>query len=227
MTTSRLLVLALALAFGLGAVFVVPNRGNAQPAGITLQLPEFVGRWYGVEQEITQRERDSLAADTQFARKLYADGAGNAVFVSIVMSGSDLDNSIHRPERCLPAQGWTIANSNRVAVPVTPVTSIDTTRLHNVRQVPLPTGGVRPVFNLNYYWFVGYQRHTASHLERTFFDLQDRVIGGYNQRWAYITIAADITDGVVRFGRTEAQTDAMLRDFIRQLYPVINSPGAL
>ena len=38
---------------------------------------------------------------------------GDQVLVSIVLSGHDLDNSIHRPERCLPAQGWTIVDSKR------------------------------------------------------------------------------------------------------------------
>ena len=40
------------------------------------------------------------------------------------------------------------------------------------------------IYNLNYYWFVGYHHLTASHLERTVLDIQDRILKGYNQRWA-------------------------------------------
>ncbi len=100
------------------------------------------------------------------------------------------------------------------------------TRLHNVRQVPLRNGTTISIYNLNYYWFVGYNHLTASHLERTMFDIRDRVFKGYNQRWAYITIAADITKGLRPFGQTEAETDKMIQQFIRQIYPAISQPAA-
>ncbi len=166
-----------------------------------------------------------LAKDTAFARKLYTNGRGGQIFASIVLSGQDLDNSIHRPERCLPAQGWTIADSRVVTVPLThgPLHELKATRLHNVRKVPTKQGGTMPIYNLNYYWFVGWKDITPSHFERTYIDIKDRILYGYNQRWAYITVAATITDGLQPFGRNEAETDAMVRDFIQKLLPQINT----
>jgi EpsI family protein len=224
MTPRRLIVLLLFLVVGFSAIFVLPTTARMQPVGIKLQLPQFVGKWYGVDQQISARELEMLAGDTGFARKLYTDAAGNAVFVSIVLSGADLDNSIHRPERCLPAQGWTIADSDTLRVPLAPGQELGITRLHNVRQVPLRNGTTVSIYNLNYYWFVGYHRLTASHLERTMFDIEDRVFKGYNQRWAYITVASDISKGLVPFGHSEAETDKMIQDFIRQIYPAISKP---
>lgn len=224
MTPSRLGILLILLLGGLSVVFFLPTPAQTEPVGIKLGLPDFVGNWYGVEQAITERERQVLAADTEFARKQYTDGAGNSIFVSIILSGHDLDNSIHRPERCLPAQGWTIADSKRVAIPLRDGEKLDTMRLYNVRQVPTRDGKTIPIYSLNYYWFVGYNHLTASHLERTFLDIQDRVLKGYNQRWAYITIASDITEGLVRFGRSEKQTDALIQDFIQRLLPQIGPP---
>lgn len=226
MTPKRLIVLLLVLGAGFSTIFVLPTTARMQPAGIKLELPQFVGKWYGVDQQITQRELDMLAGDTEFARKLYTDAAGNSIYVSIVLSGADLDNSIHRPERCLPAQGWTIADSDKLKIPLATGRKLAVTRLHNVRQVPLLDGSKTvSIYNLNYYWFVGYRHLTASHLERTMFDIQDRVFNGYNQRWAYITVAADITKGLMAFGHSEAETDRILQDFIRQLYPAISQPG--
>lgn len=222
MTPKRLIVLLLVLGAGFSAIFLLPTTAKTQPVGIRLELPQFVGKWYGVDQPITERELEVLAGDTEFARKVYTDAAGSAIFVSIVLSGADLDNSIHRPERCLPAQGWTIADSKALRLPLDSGKKLGVTRLHNVRQVPLRDGDTTTVFNLNYYWFVGFHHLTASHLERTIFDIQDRVLKGYNQRWAYITIAADITKGLIPFGHTEAETDAMLQDFIRELFPEIS-----
>ncbi len=225
MTPKRLILLLVLLLAGFSTIFVLPTTARMQPAGIKLELPQFVGKWYGVDQQITQRELDMLAGDTEFARKLYTDAAGNSIFVSIVLSGSDLDNSIHRPERCLPAQGWTIADSDKLKIPLATEKKLAVTRLHNVRQVPLRNETTVSIYNLNYYWFVGYHHLTASHLERTMFDIQDRVFKGYNQRWAYITVAADITKGLTPFGHSEAETDRMIQDFIRQLYPAISQSG--
>jgi len=225
MTPSRLIILLLVLIVGLGAVFFLPASAETEPVGIKLSLPDFVGKWYGVDQPITDLERQILAGDTEFARRQYTDGAGNVVFASIVLSGHDLDNSIHRPERCLPAQGWTIADSRMLSLALPTGDKLQVTRLHNVRQVPMQDGKMIPVYNLNYYWFVGYHHLTASHLERTFLDIQDRILKGYNQRWAYITIAAEITEGRIQFGRSENQTDIMIQDFIGRLFPQINTPN--
>jgi EpsI family protein len=225
MTTNRLTVLLLTLIAGFGAVFVLPTPGKTELVGIKLALPESVGKWYGVDQPITERERQVLATDTEFARKSYTDGMGNSIFASIVLSGHDLDNSIHRPERCLPAQGWTIAGSKAVQIALPSGGQLQVTRLHNVQQFPTRGGKMVPVYNLNYYWFVGYHHLTASHIERTFLDIQDRILKGYNQRWAYITVASDVTEGLVRFGHSEKETDAMLQDFIGRLFPQIGAPN--
>jgi len=219
MTTKRLAILLLVLVGGFGAIFILPRTTLTQPIGIKLELPQFVGKWYGVDQKISERELQMLAADTEFARKVYTDAAGNTIYVSIVLSGADLDNSIHRPERCLPAQGWTIADSRSLQVPLDGGNKLAVTRLHDVRQMPLRTGEMVSIYNLNYYWFVGFHHLTASHMERTMIDIRDRVFKGYNQRWAYITVAADITKGFVPFGHTEAETDTILQNFIRQMFP--------
>jgi hypothetical protein len=78
--------------------------------------------------------------------------------------------------------------------------------------------------NLTYYWFVGYNQTTPSHFTRTMLDLRDRILGGYNQRWAYVTVAATVTQGIARPERTEAETGAMIENFIRELVPRLHRP---
>ena len=121
------------------------------------------------------------------------------------------------------AQGWTIADSREVKIPLKDG-SLQVTRLHNVRQLTTPKGKLVPIYSLNYYWFVGFHHLTASHLERTFIDIRDPILNGYNQRWAYVTVTATITEGLVPFGRSEAQTDMMIQGFIGQLSSQINRP---
>ena len=83
-----------------------------------MALPDVVGAWIGEDAAITEREREILAKDTQFARKTYTGPAGDEIFVSIVMSGDDMTSSIHRPERCLVAQGWSVQDSEKRVVPI-------------------------------------------------------------------------------------------------------------
>ncbi len=228
MTIKRLVILQVVLVVGLGSVLFLPKVANSTPQGIALALPTYVGQWYGQDQEISKLELQVLANDTEFARKLYTDGAGNQIFVSIVLSGQDLDNSIHRPERCLPAQGWSIADSRVVALPVATDSGkgLEATRLHNVRKVATKDGTMVPIYNLTYYWFVGWNITTPSHLTRTYMDIRDRILYGYNQRWAYITIASTITKNLQPFGKDEPETDVMLREFMEKLVPMISAPPA-
>ena len=93
MSSKRLAVLLLFLGAGFSAIFLLPKTTATQPVGIKLKLPQFVGKWYGVDQKISERELQMLAGDTEFARKVYTDAAGNVIFVSIVLSGADLSVS--------------------------------------------------------------------------------------------------------------------------------------
>lgn len=188
-----------------------------------MNLPESIGQWTGTPGKISDDELKSLAADTTFARKIYSNAFGDQILVSIVLAGEDPDNSIHRPERCLPAQGWTIVDSKTVTIPTRAI-ALQVTRLHNEQAFKDDAGNLHRVDNLNYYWFVGYHRITASHIRRALFDIHDRVLRGYNQRWAYVTVASNITEGFARFGRSEAETDKMLQSFASDLFPRIVSP---
>ena len=98
------------------------------------------------------------------------------------------------------------------------------TKLKNMQVIEIPDKRRFTLNNLNYYWFIGYRDMTASHLARTGIDLRDRILGGYNQRWAYITIAANVTQGIWRPERTEEETAEMIEKFIQQLAPRLQKP---
>lgn len=227
MISRRFFVVDIVLLLGLSTIFLLPKTSQTSPAGIALKLPIWVGDWLGEDAEVTQREREVLAKDTGFARKLYTSPAGDKIFVSIVLSGDDMTSSIHRPERCLPAQGWSVQASSERTVATGKSTSLGTTRLSNARILETKNKERVTIHNLTYYWFVGYNKNTPSHLTRTIFDMRDRILRGYNQRWAYVTVAATVTEGVMRPGRSEAETDAMLQNFIGKLVPKLQRPDAV
>lgn len=218
MTVRRLAILQAVLLGGLSSVFVIPRDVTFEPAALESSLPQEVGNWEGTDQAITQFERDVLGPDTQFARKVYRNARGDEIFASIVFSGPDMNTSIHRPERCLPAQGWTVADTRRITVP-TRVGPLDVTRLHNMRNEQTSSGSVLTIYGLNYYWFVGHEDKTPSHFERTWIDIRDRLLKGRNQQWAYVTVAGMVTKDFRVFGRTEKEMDDLIQTFITELVP--------
>jgi EpsI family protein len=229
MSVKRLVFLQLVLFAGLGSAYLIPAQTRSQPIGVNMDLPDFIGQWFGVPEQITQREKDELAADTTFARRVYSDGVGDQILASIVLAGEDPDNSLHRPERCLPAQGWTVMDSKTVTIiaPALPSGRLKVTRLHSQQKFQDKKGNIQTVYNLNYYWFIGYTDLTSSAIQRALIDIRDRVMKGYDQRWAYVTVGSNITEGLTQFGRSEQATDEMIQSLILQLFPKITKPTVL
>jgi len=221
MTTKRLFILLLVMGAGMSLIFLLPNIPNTQPVGIELTLPMSLGQWQGKEEAVTEKERSVLGSETEFARKVYRNDMNDEIHVSIVLGGHDMNTSIHRPERCLPAQGWTIVNSSRLAIPVKAPEDewLKVTRLYNQRLVKDREGRPFKWYSLDYYWFVGSTDTTASHFTRTYFDLRDRLLKGYNQRWAYITVAAILRNDIA------SEKDQQLKEFIQELVPIIHKPS--
>lgn len=222
MTTARLIVLQIVLLAGLATAMLLPRMGAYDPAGIRLELPSRLGMWESEPVAISDREKEILAKDTEFARRVYRNAFGDEILVSIVLSGHDMVSSIHRPELCLRAQGWQLGPASEDALKDSAGKPLlDVTRMHNFRHAKTEEGTQLTINQLNYYWFVGYGNQTPSHLERSLLDMRDRILRGYNQRWAYITVSSNVTENLQRFGRSEKDTVRMLDEFILQLLPTL------
>ena len=224
MTIKRLTIL-LATLLVMGTVFILPTRLNFQPVGIKLELPETVGEWHGTDMKITDLEIATLGKETGFARKLYTNGRGDELTATIVLAGHDMNTSIHRPERCLIAQGWSLADSPKMKIEIPERGLLETTKLKVLKVVKTDSGQQIHIENLNYYWFVGCTDNTASHFERTKIDITDRLLRGYNQRWAYFTVVGTVTKGLKQFGRSEEETAALIEDFIKGVVPPTHLPS--
>lgn len=223
---TRLLALQVILLLGLSSMFLLPKQPKRPAPGVAAALPEYLGFWYGEPTAVSDKERQVLGAETQFDRRVYSDGRGNKIFVSIVFAGQDMNTSIHRPERCLPAQGYTLLDSSARQIDLSPH-PLTITRLKTQRPLSLPGDAPRTETTLNYYWFIGCSETTPSHTARNLIDIRDRLFKGYNQPWAYVTVTCSITKGNVLFGLSEEETDGLLRDFLKKLVPAIESPAVV
>ena len=160
-------------------------------------------------------EKLSLPEDTQMAKKNFLSGDGREIRVSIVLSGYE-QKSIHRPQQCLPAQGFSIDKTNIESVKITPDNNLKVTML----ELRLPDGlGSYSKFYYAY-WFIGPTIETASHLERLLLMSKDRVFKNAASQWAYIAISIESFEGDTT-GKEE------LLQFIKKLYPYVINDEAI
>lgn len=196
-------------------------------AGVIMSLPQDIDRFLGMDQDVSEAEKVILPQDTKFAKKLYADGHGDTVNCQIVLSGAE-KRSIHRPEYCLPGQGWNIKSTQVIPVQLANGKVLKVTKLLISRPIEAPGGQKGEITSCYLYWFVGKDYTTPSHLSRQLRTTWDRVAHRVNHRWAYVIASALVTKGFKPGGKDEQQTTEMLQKFITDLAPTImKSEGAV
>jgi exosortase/archaeosortase family protein len=154
-------------------------------------------------------EKDLLPGDTAVLKRDYLSPDGGRLTVSLVISGASRD-SIHKPENCLPAQGFRIERVTTLDVSLAGRTPLTMKRILIAR--PLPDG--RTVRQEVVYWFIGSAHETAWHLERMFWTTWERAFHNRAVRWSYVSIAGDApfdSDERVR----------QLQSFVQEWYPLV------
>jgi hypothetical protein len=244
----RLWVLAGVLALGYSVTFALPETPPMRASRLSTELPELVsgGEWKGAKLPVSERERAVLADDTRFERRYYEPTypmGRPGVEASFVYSGQDMNNSIHRPEVCLRTQGWNFVRERYVVVPgvmpdggdlpVREIICSKTSRHPETgKTIQLPNGKLREDWQILYYTFIGAEEVTPSHYGRVFRDIRDRVVGGFDQQWAYATFSSLIPGKYQEQGMNIGtldpldidQTGEHLASFMRALLPSLLIP---
>ncbi len=248
----RAAILLFFIAAAFSFLFLMPKTPGMKPSRLSKTLPEDVGRWHGIPGEPGEREKQVLAKDTEFRRMQYRDRRGQlpAIETSVVFSGKNLSQSIHRPEVCLRAQGWTFVTESYLQLEgllpsgqLLPVKEMICKRAamkpsekEGDKPTPYLTADGNPVYlwRVFYYTFFGHEAVLAGHYQRTMSDMKDRLFKGYDQRWAYATFSSFITAKHAEQGFSlpgmevfdEKGTKGLITDFLKQLLPVVVSgPG--
>jgi hypothetical protein len=228
-STAQIAIVVAILAAGVLFTAVTSDVAKVSEPGVNLYpdgtpfLVDQAGEWTGGEKTgLTEDEQRLLPKDTEGSRRLFKDKYGNELFCSIVLAGRDV-TSIHRPELCLPGQGWKIQSefTQAIPVPTAPGGVLNVMRMNAVRSIPLPdgrTGELRSVFA---YWFVGKDRITPYHWQRIYWTAKDRVLHNTNHRWAYILIHKPINEN--QGNAANSQDDAMkvVAKFVQDVYPTL------
>jgi hypothetical protein len=204
-----------------------PAARGGDEAGVIAELPLVAGGYVGETEEQSESEKKLLPADsTQFKRVYRTPGRRveerDVAHASLVIAGQDT-RAIHRPEVCLPGQGWTITASR-----VLPI-ELPTGQQLYVRDLSLERidqrDEKRRLLRAHYiYWFVGKDVTTTSDAKRQWLSFSDSVFRQVNHRWAYPSVMAFVTQGMDprqsgQRERNDTQTVGMLLDLVRTLAP--------
>ena len=220
----KLAIAQIILLLGLGSIYLLPRGYNIRESAIIMVLPKTINEWFGETMETSEVVINALADDTNYSQSQYKRRTPNTedkldiINTFIVLSGDDMNNSIHRPERCLAAQGFEILASEERNIQISETFSIPVRRLASRH---LNTG----LQQVSYYWFTGAKVITAGHYSRTFTDILDRLTTGTNQRWAFVTITSPIIEGLNTHPFAQhsiEETDIMITEFISKIFQEIH-----
>ena len=225
----RPLLLPLFLLVSLSSIYFLPSAGKIAQSAVIMELPEERGSWSFKAIPASEAELGTLANDTEFSKAVCLkprpgefDREGNEIpdriDLSVVLSGVDINNSIHRPERCMPAQGHQILESTDKPLRLKNGREITVKRLKSVQRIPTNEERTEhlELKCVTYYFFVGHDSITNDHLGRTFVDIKDRLLKGMDQRWAYVSTSMWfgempwIEEGFV----SEEEVDKKLSEFV-------------
>ena len=214
-----LVIVLLAAVTVIACLWGTPPATKSEP-GVVMELPgSLIGLW-GSDQPVSESEKVILPADTEFAKKIYSDGMGNDIHCQIVLAGAE-KRSIHRPEVCLPAQGWTIKSGEVVPVKLADGRTLEVMKLTVVRPVTLNNGTQRDLTSVFCYWFIGKHATTPHHFVRVLKTNLDMLLHNTNHRWAYVIVNAPVLGGFVPGGKDLQQTTARVEAAIAELGPQI------
>jgi hypothetical protein len=214
-----LVIVLLAAVTVIACLWGTPPATKSEP-GVVMELPgSLIGLW-GSDQPVSESEKVILPADTEFAKKIYSDGMGNDIHCQIVLAGAE-KRSIHRPEVCLPAQGWTIKSGEVVPVKLADGRTLEVMKLTVVRPVTLNNGTQRDLTSVFCYWFIGKHATTPHHFVRVLKTNLDMLLHNTNHRWAYVIVNAPVLEGFVPGGKDLQQTTARVEAAIAELGPQI------
>jgi hypothetical protein len=162
-----------------------------------INLPESVPGFTSTNVPEPQVVLNYLPPDTSYAERTYLAPDGFQVQGTIILMGADR-TSIHKPDYCLPGQGWTINEKNVVNFPIT--TGPENFQLPVAKWVvansyQTPDGQRHDVRGIYVFWFVANGEQTPDNYRRMWWLGRDLLRTGVLQRWAYISYFAVCAPG--------------------------------
>lgn len=217
----------------LGTVFILPKRGTFAPSSVHSEPPLILGEWTGIKTLPSKEETQILDKDTIFNKAVFSsldlpdlfNAKGqrfdSTINLSIVKSGTNVNNSIHRPERCLLGQGHqdirsvgeTITTPSGKTIAVKKITTWFPIAPANEGDPAFPIGFI------SYYYFVGHKNLSNDHWQRTFSDVMTRLKEGTDQQWSFVMLSMpyNLAKDPAESDSNQQQADKKIRQLLAEL----------
>ena len=156
-------------------------------------------------QESSIGESTVLPKDTRIFKRVYRRPADGVQFLVSAVVGGTSKSSIHRPELCMPAQGYIMSDPRSFEVADRPFHAIH-----------LSGAGSSPSV-LAYTFFNQAGVRTASHVRRIFIDTWDRSARNRIDRWVMVTVNASVPFDPLGFDLRHDADRLMLESFLSLL----------
>lgn len=170
----------------------------------------------GALDPISLAEANVLPADTRLFKRIYKADDTPTFHVSVALAGKNR-RSIHRPQNCLPAQGYRIDRSQSVSMPLEGGEDLNIRVLHIHRIIHTKEGAQAAAPGLYAYWYAGPSRDTSSQMKFFFLLAQARLLRNTAERWALVSVSTPIQE-------TEESSLQQLSTFVARLHEAITLP---
>lgn len=195
---------------------------------MNIDLPENVLNYTSTNVPQAAVVTNFLPSDTSYAQRRYNTPEGFWVNANIILMGADR-TSIHKPEFCLPGQGWQIVKRAKVNIPIAgehPY-SLEVSRWDMRIMAKGEDGRQQEWAGLYVFWFVADNELTTDHRERMKWLARDLLFKGVLQRWAYISYYTAFPPGAedAAFERVKELIAASVPEF--QVTPEGRAPASL
>ncbi len=243
MNKQKWLILAIALVFMAGTagalVWLKANQRLGEPGiratplpgkvAMKLELPKYAAGFDSTNEPESNVVLDWLPKDTSFAQRRYFAPDGFWVNANIILMGADR-TSIHRPEFCMPGQGWHIDKQSAVQLPIAGPDpyELSVNRWQVSNAIQAQNGQKVPVSGLYVFWYVAHDKETASHDEMMASMMRHLLRTGELQRWAYVSYFAICAPGQedATFERMKKLIVASVPDYQLPPRPASTKPAA-
>jgi len=196
----------------LGNVPLFDEQTN-QVAKVSVILPENLSGYLSQSLPISAIELQTLPKDTTFGKRRYWTTNGANADLSVVLMGQDR-TSLHKPDFCLPGQGWTIEERELVNIKIERPHAYDLPAMKLTASIRVKDEAGNPflVRGIYVYWFVADKKLAATD-QRMWSMVKNFLQTGTLERWAYISYFSRCLPG------QEEQAFNQMKQIIAQSVP--------
>jgi hypothetical protein len=159
-------------------------------------LPERAGDFTSTNVPESDVELGYFPKDTTYARRFYQAPDGFNVSATVILMGADR-TSIHKPDYCLPGQGWSIGEKSIVNILVSGAANqqLPVAKWIVGNSYQAPDGRKTEIHGVYVFWFVADREQTTDNYQRMWWLARDLLRTGVLQRWAYVSYFAVCAPG--------------------------------